>query len=134
VSDFITIRIPNLSNFECGALATTAAEGGINYWAMADEYDWTRWCDKDTTMPNPTIPDDFVFYSIMDKEEGDFDTKHPITPETFRRGMELLFDKYPTIRCAVWFLENDRKDWDCADAEAADVLVQLGIFGDIIYG
>ena len=128
----LTIEYDNLSNTECGWLAITAAEGGINYWAEAEEYDWTRWQDEESGEPLE-IPDDFVFYSVRDKE-SDEDGWHPVTPETFRRGMELLFDKHKQLYVGGYFIHNDRSEWEAADADAADVLVQLGIFGEVVYG
>jgi hypothetical protein len=133
VSKTLTITIPHLTNAECGDLAVTAAEGGINYWADTDEYDWTRWQDKETGDAKD-IPDDFPFYVIWDKEDNTL-PKTAVTPETFRRGMELLMgERYRDIAVARWFASNDRDEWNCADADAADVLIQLGIFGEVVYG
>lgn len=117
----ITIEIPDLTAEECGDIAITAAEGGIGYWSVIQSYDWTRWADDDIVEPGHEVPSDFVFYTIEElDDEGVFD----ITPELINRGYEIWLQERKVIL----------DDMGEVDAEIADVLVQYGCFGKVVYG
>ena len=109
----------SVSNIELGDLAITAAEGGIGYWAQLDSYRPSRWDDKSA------LPDDFVFYTLRPDEYGDGTfTGEPvaITAALLRRGLAKL---------PAALHEPDGPGY--LDAAAADVVVQLGVFGELTY-
>lgn len=85
-----TINITrNLTGAAAGYIAITAAEGGINYWAVVDDYDWTRW---DENVRPANVPDDFIFYTIVGMNEGDdpsgIGLPVAVTPDLIARGIE----------------------------------------------
>jgi hypothetical protein len=121
----ITIR--NLTAQECGDIAITAAEGGIGYWSRIDSYQWSRWSNKDGS--NKDVLDDFVFYTIREdpNDDGTYKGKPiKITPAVLRRGYKLF------IEGGRHLAEPDEPS--VADANEADVIVQLGCLGEVVYG
>jgi hypothetical protein len=127
------IEVPDLMGDECGDIAITAAEGGISYWARIDDYDWKRWSHEDSSMDNIEVADDFVFYTIEYENPSTYDPptlSADVTPRTFRMGFQLALDlKYEII---TRLLSIDRDDWTGEiDADAADVIVQLGVLGKV---
>lgn len=125
-----------------GAVASTAAEGGIGYWAVVDSYRPSRWFSSADDQPQP-VPDDFVFYTIVGVHEGDLDDLRDecvkrdveldlaITPALIRRGMQLFIDGTDGFAGRLF---DDMGDLSAMDAAEADCVVQLGVFGTLIYG
>lgn len=110
-------------------LFTTALEGGIGYWSAASSYHWSRGDDDDL----------LGFYAdIEDMEDGD--ALYRISRNTMRRGYELAISANWCDRLN-WSTESPPslldtegiEDWDY-DAGDADMIVQLGLFGDVRYG
>lgn len=108
----------------------TAIEGGINYWSGVHEYDWDR-------------PD---WFAVIEDIEG---TEHRVTEDTIRLGFQFLAgfrlladegqDVRATLRAAARSLMysggTDTEAWEgVQDADTADVVVQYGLFGKLIYG
>jgi len=113
----------------------TALEGGINYWASCDQYH--IWVD---TRTNPDVAphteDTRGFYAVIIDVEDD-GTIYTVNRATMARGLRLAAtewrdkiswsdDKPPLVVTAD-------TDW-VPDAGDADAILQLGIFGDVIYG
>jgi hypothetical protein len=117
-----------ITNKQAGGIAITAAEGGTGYWGQMDQYDWTRWLDEESMNPKP-IADDFVFYTITewDDETGTYSgRKVVVTPRLIKRGWR---------KAMVEFRHTlDLEDPDCTDTIGADVIVQLGAWGEVVYG
>jgi hypothetical protein len=107
----------------------TAIEGGINYWATVSDYH--VWLDGMVG-----VNDVFGFYAVITDEEGD-GTTYRIDRKTMAKGYELA----TTTVCNVyWQCERPpfhsavtEDGWD-HDALDADAVLQLGIFGKVIYG
>lgn len=86
-----------LTGSDAGDIAITAAEGGINYWAIVDEYDYLRWSPYTNTArdaigtSNIEVGDDFIFYTITgtrdDGKVGGLPVR--VTPSLIARGIEL---------------------------------------------
>lgn len=101
----------------------TAIEGGINYWAQVDDYD----------------PQNNLRYSalIVWSEDGDTFKKYLVGSRTIKRGMRLAATEWRDE--ISWSAEKpplvytDDTDWDF-DAGDADVILQLGVFGEVIFG
>jgi len=142
----------DLSTADCGDIAITAAEGGINYWArFVDGYDYRRWSPVTYSgdgsyspdgQGNTEVPEDFVFYTIW-SPEGTFE----VTPELIARGVQLVLtgipmpeeDKvaHPALANVRWNFEPRAfadDDFAAMDADEADWVIQLGAFGKLVYG
>jgi len=106
---------------------TTAMEGGINYWANTHSYH----------LSNNDVEDTFGFFAEIDDAEGD-GAVHRIDVGVIRKGYRLAAT---TQRDKIrWSSEppplvydGEDNDWDY-DAGDADVIVQLGLFGEVVYG
>jgi hypothetical protein len=139
------IEIPDLTAEEAGTIVITAAEGGIGYWSQIQPdpgYKYTRWMpdNPDGSVGEPiSVPDDFVFYRIAalneDEDGYDEDKLYDITPAVVRRGLEVAMTKarHDLVKDVVLF--SSREDWTGEiDADGADVIIQCGLFGEIVYG
>lgn len=116
-------------------LFTTALEGGIGYWSAASEYHNSD-ADGDETM-------DFraVVHEIDDDEEGYKDEGLVIDKHVIRRGMQRLYkhmidlgdeaSRYHKAACRDFAFGN-WEDFDF-DADTADMAVQFGLLGKIVY-
>ena len=118
----------DLSTATCGDIAITAAEGGIGYWSVILRYDYGRWCDEESSGCSE-VPEDFVFYTIRD--EAGMPGLYDITPALIRRGIQLAVS---TGGLRADLLEQLHGDFDEIDSEVADCVVQLGCFGEVVYG
>jgi hypothetical protein len=116
-----------LSDLEVVNIYTTALEGGIGYWAVCDEYKWQYlYEDWENNIVKPLDPD-HVLVVLSDTEDDDFKNEH-LTPAKIRAGTKLLIEKYPHLYQII----NDNQFH--VDANGADAIVQLGLFGEIVYG
>lgn len=122
-------------------LLTTAVEGGINYWAYVSNYRW------DTDRPNDdgstfTVHDTSVM--VHETEEGDdeegYPPAHVVTLDTIAHGIALARQSGlgsmsgPEYVKQFWLSDRTNgRDGDY-DADIADSILQLGIFGKVIYG
>ena len=121
----------DLSTATCGDIAITAAEGGIGYWSVIDSYQWRRWLADplDDSKGSAEVPEDFVFYTVREEAEdrGWFD----ITPRLIRRGIQLFLTGTGDFEGRPF---DDMEDWSCMDSDEADCVIQLGCFGEVVYG
>lgn len=108
----ITVQITNQFLLD---LMCTAVEGGINYWAGVVD----------------TVRDDDLNYlsvSIVDLENmGDYGGDVPsriVTPDLMLAGLQAFLNEYPD---RVSILEDH-------DAEDADCVMQMAVFGELVYG
>lgn len=93
-----------------------AIEGGTGYWAITEARDYE------------------AITAIL-IEEGD-GTKHEVTGETIARGLDVIATggvANKTLTTNAHLARTDPGNAD-VDAELADVIVQAGIFGTIVYG
>lgn len=114
---------------------TTALEGGIGYWSAATSYRQT----------NPDgSPDLAGFYAdIVDAPDSyDFEPVR-VDRDTIARGFLRIMDPEAKFgsrhRLAALFHARaagltDEQVYIDFDAEDADVIVQLGVFGQLVYG
>jgi hypothetical protein len=111
-----------------GWIAITAAEGGTGYWGRMDEYHPSAWYPDGSDEP-VNVPDTFAFYVLRadDDDDGTY-AGDPIavTPALIRRGYRLALAQYPHV------LDSDGPEY--VDADGADVIIQLGAWGEVIYG
>jgi hypothetical protein len=126
---------------DTGNIAITAAEGGIGYWSViTNGYEPSRWLASPDGEPSNDLPDDFVFYTIAEDAEaagGEPAETWDITPALIKRGFALAMS--PGSDVAPWAFRdqidlNDPDSISYMDADAADVVIQMGCHGRIIYG
>lgn len=115
---------------------TTAIEGGINYWASVNHYKWSN-----------GAPD----YEMVVEFEGvlqDYEDakKYTVNADVIKRGIRLahtnrlkIGDKYQrdAIIALHWGINRNHQNYrDEADFDAttADIIVQYGLFGELVYG
>lgn len=132
----------------------TAMEGGIGYWSYTDQYHWG-------TDGGVKVVDDIdQFYAVITSAEGDWGVDHlatgyalaenePLTIDidVIERGANMLVDKvieatkseddsaefsrkYLRQFVEAWLSDGDAGDFD---AEVGDTVVQLGLFGEVVY-
>jgi len=116
-----------LSDLEVVNIYTTALEGGIGYWAVADEYKWQYlYEDWEKRIVKPLEPDQ-VLVVLSDTEDDHFKDEK-LTPAKIRAGVKLLIERHPHMYQII----NDNEFH--VDADGADAVVQLGLFGELVYG
>lgn len=104
---------------------TTAVEGGIGYWALISDY---RIDDPDTTAK--IRPDD---------DAGFEDREWPVLldRDMVQKGLDLLTNTKikvnPIILGAIIWGVNHEDAGDI-DADCADVIVQVAVFGEVVFG
>lgn len=111
------------------AMFTAAIEGGINYWAEVFRYRWSK--------GGPDHEADFDgFHAVIAETEGG--ENHRIDREVILRGLGRLFaGEYAGLhtssaaRIMSAALGGDAGTLDAGDADA---LVQVGLFGEVVFG
>jgi hypothetical protein len=112
-------------------LFTTALEGGIGYWSSCSEYHWSTDGQADLRGFFAVVTDSTV-------EVEDDPPTHRIDRDTIVKGYGLATT---TWRNKVFWSSGEKPplvitddtDWDY-DAGDADAIVQLGLFGEVVYG
>lgn len=133
VTTHVTVDFKTLANLLCTATETSA----ISYWAEVvrvnkpSEYRWLSSPDLNDGKPFPHIDAIFNGGSLVIAEheaatEKDGTPKHTLTLAKLSKGLSIMAEKYGKHFGDI-LSEND-------DAETADALVQLSLFGEIIYG
>jgi len=112
----------------------TAIEGGINYW-----FDLVH-IDHDSEDPIELGND---CQAVGFEDDGDVGPSHIITLATIRKGMSILRKGggHHQKPAPEWWVKKWRHAYrDCADgswdfdATDADMVVQVGLLGDVVYG
>ena len=124
----------------------TALEGGINYWGCLDGEDisvFHKWFEEKIEA-GELKRDDSVHYGWMDAmfqgcpykiavydvEEDDED-EEPLgylSMENIGKGLQLAMRDYPSVYAQHF------PEYDSGDVISADVLFQLMVMGDVVYG
>lgn len=108
---------------------TTALEGGINYWSQCANYHWSN--------PDGTSDLQGFYADVIDVEDDD--KPYRIDRSVMLRGYERALDGDVDV---YWSAStrppdptnlDDIEDYDY-DAGDADIIVQLGLFGKVVYG
>ena len=116
----------------------TAVEGGINSW-----FDFVH-CDYDgSNDPHVDVGPDCHAVGFEDDGEED-PAPHTITLATIRKGMSILHKGggfHATNPAPAWWIKKWRSAYrDCAtgewdfDATDADIVVQVGLLKEVVYG
>lgn len=136
---------------------TTAMEGGIGYWSVADVYHWRRTPDPNKVAiaaVSPAVVEDDLdgFYAVIESNEGDWGVDFALPQlridiDVMEHGVNLLVDKvieatksedpdagfsrkYLRQFVIQWLTDAEEGD---SDADVADMVVQLGLFGEVVY-
>lgn len=126
-------RSPERTQFLVDVLST-AVETGVSYWAETIHVE-----DQTGTVPEGDNLDplgsggDCYAATVRDFETGD---EHNVNLNTIARGANLLVDSGINNRLVNDFRDANRINGDRGDIDAAnaDMALQMGIFGDVIYG
>lgn len=103
----------------------TAIEGGVNYWCIVHKYHWRK---KDST------EDRERFYAEVEEDDG---TSHRITKKTVEAGLKKIVAGEVKISNGLFkdiALGNKELDAGYLDVASADCIIQVGLFGEIVYG
>jgi len=126
----MTIANKELKSFYCDVLVT-AIESGIGYWADVKDYDWKE--DNDGNMIAVSA---MVKLTNEDDEEDILKGWHPLTPELVRTGIARILrekESYGKEFRAMVYADKQDRDACNIDANDADVIVQVGLFGKEIF-
>ncbi len=101
-----------------------AAEGGINYWCIGMLHRYPRESRQ---------------FKVREQEpsEGDACKEFDITADTVKRGITAILTKpYKTdVRMVLEVLHMlVEDDAGVIDADGADAIIQMGCFGELVYG
>jgi hypothetical protein len=107
-------------------LITTAVEGGINYWSSVANYQWRA---------GPAT----TSVTVRDDEGGEGKAWH-LDVEVIGAALEKLLTD--PLACKVhvnnvkilWAASATNGEAEVPDAGAADLVVQVACFGEVIYG
>lgn len=106
-------------------LLTSAFEGGVSYWCEIIRYEGPKDIKKALTYKHIELP--FIEGCAVIIKADDEEQEYKVTRETLVRGLEVL--KNSDYK---WHYHNYvEENWD---AETADVVLQCGLFGEIVYG
>jgi len=116
----------------------TALEGGIGYWSICENYHWKKKNVKSEKIGDDEDLDGFYADVIEtdDPEETDA-KKHKIDYSTIEKGLKRICETdvklSETIKNSIIqaVMEDDGGN---IDADSADVIVQIGLFNEIVYG
>jgi hypothetical protein len=118
---------------------TTACEGGINYWASVTGY---RWSDGSGDVDRQINEFRAI---IRDTEADDTEAEYVLNAEVIAKGIRLLWEYMHELKlngempnayqsAAINALHFGRYDDVDFDADTADMIVQFGLFGKVVYG
>jgi len=112
----------------------TALEGGIGYWSVAKSY---RWSKGAATIERKLEADLDNFKAVIVSSEGDWPGEKVIDAAVIARGMNKIMSGAlsgnKTLTKKVWKSIEDPENADF-DALDADAIVQIGLFGELVYG
>lgn len=117
----------------------TAVEGGINYWTHTTNYHWySPMLSGGTADPSPAGGGNaHVRLEVPEGPDGDPMTVD-VTLDTIDKGLALLrsgeVEVSQYLQKAI-VTSDQFNDFESAfDAIAADVVVQAGVFGKVVFG
>lgn len=132
-----TTRSDARANFLATVL-TTAIEGGIGYWSSVEDYEW-GYPDLGCSNGEP-LPAGAQSYAraLIWEDESDDVTPLEVNVETIAKAFgKIREDRLNLLKLGEArsrFLEADRENDGDLDALDADMIVQIGLFGEVVYG
>lgn len=104
-----------------------AVEGGTGYWAQVSGY---RWSDDNPETGQAT-------FHVLDDDGIASGDRHLVNLETIATGISRIVQNDVQVRAdlrAVIAEASRENDGGLVDADAADVIVQAALFGQVVYG
>lgn len=107
---------------------TTALEGGIGYWSTCSRYHWS--------IGDAAHTEALDFIAVVHDSEDEDETTYVIDRSVIASGIRKALKRggwnaYHTAALAALALGNfDEADYD---ADTADLIVQMGLFGEYRY-
>ena len=114
-------------------LWVTILEGGSNYWVDKIDYDKPEWADATHLKNGEHLAENFEVTIYHNGEYGDFDgEKREFTSEVAKvKTFDVIYDGIKLLSDDVKMTIMNNGDWDANDA---DHIFQLGVFGEVRYG
>tara|TARA_R100001440_G_scaffold22492_1_gene36673 strand:- start:2690 stop:3100 length:411 start_codon:yes stop_codon:yes gene_type:complete len=114
-------------------LWVTILEGGSNYWVDKIDYDKPEWADATHLKNGAHLAENFEVTIYHNGEYGDFDgEKREFTSEVAKvKTFDVIYDGIKLLSDDVKMIIMTNGDWDANDA---DHIFQLGVFGEVRYG
>ena len=114
-------------------LWVTILEGGSNYWVDKIDYDKPEWADATHLKNGEHLAENFEVTIYHGGEYGDFDgEKREFTSEVAKvKTFDVIYDGIKLLSDDVKMTIMNDGDWDANDA---DHIFQLGVFGEVRYG
>jgi hypothetical protein len=122
-------------------IITTALEGGIGYWSQASQY---QWIDDYDGRVHVVVGDEIpggnataIVHRLNDDESDYVEEGLLIDQACVRRGLRRILDGDAPVgeRYREGIRDANRaNDASLIDADDADVIVQAGLFGEVVYG
>ena len=113
-------------------LFVTALEGGIQYWASVLAYRW-RLPRVEGADPAAERGEDLNGFRAIVVDADDSGDRHTIDRAVIARGFNLAKARDGEVGKRFRTADRDPEDSDF-DADDADLVVQLGLFGEVVYG
>ena len=112
-----------LSDQEIDSILSAAFEGGINYWAVKvdpkdGDFKGTKYASEALSKGATLI--------IRTDDDGNLE----LDKDKFVSGLEKAIVKYPHL----FRMNAETLDIGYIDAEVADVIIQMAVFGEVVYG
>ncbi len=119
----INIKL-EVSDALCASVMCTALEGGIGYWCCAGDIKRTDAKDWD-----------YVSFVAYDAEDND-ELHGRVDYTTIALGIERLLSGAVKVRADIRasILADVKENEGNIDSDAADCIVQAGLFNEIVYG
>ncbi|MFN5251369.1 MAG: hypothetical protein ACK5DE_09985 [Bacteroidota bacterium] len=105
-----------ISNDVIEDILVTAFEGGINYWVDHIEFDGEGWASEWLQQSDTHV-------LLLHDQDGE--QVHELTMSKLLEGIGMAFAQGRSVFDS---------DGACVDADGADVIIQLALFKEIIYG
>ena len=114
-------------------LWVTILEGGSNYWVDKIDYDKPEWADATHLKNGAYLAENFEVTIYHNGEYGDFDgEKREFTSEVAKvKTFDVIYDGIRLLDDVRQVVIMNNGDWDANDA---DHIFQLGVFGEVRYG
>jgi hypothetical protein len=125
------VRAESARDKALGDIFTTALEGGIGYWSACSVYRWS----VDGTLDGAAR--DFI--AVVQDAEDEDGTEYVIDRAVIAKGLDRAYtrrakghsDYHAQALKALHFGRYDEADYD---ADTADLIVQFGLFDEVVYG
>ena len=117
---------PDRADF-LSCVVITAVEGGVNYWAAIKDYQWSKGEDDNFTSASAKVRD-------VENNGGEW---HEVTHETVEAGIAKIRTGDVRLNKEIlsWILTGDAtNDATDIDATAADCIIQVALFDEVVYG